>query len=100
MHRHQGHHTMLLCQQQEAGQRDTAQPLTETAAQQARVRQCIHVASVGDGMLIFQRNVDELEQRFTASWVPADHEDLLHFDDLIDEGSLDTSDGVHALHNT
>ena len=55
------------------------------------------MATVGDEMLAFQRKVDELcqlEQRFTASGVPADHEDLLNFDDLTDEGSSDTSDGV------
>ena len=75
-----------------AVQRDTAQRLTEAAAQQARMQQCI--ASVGDGMLIFQRKIEELEQRFTTSGVPANHEDLLHFDDLTDEGSSDTSDGV------
>ena len=38
--------------------------------------------------------MEELEQQFTASGVPADHEDLLDFNDLTDEGSLDTSDGV------
>ena len=73
-------------------QQYTAQQLTEAAAQQARVQQCI--ASVGDGLLMFQRKVEELEQRFATTGVPADHEDLLDFDDLTDEGSSDTSDGV------
>ena len=83
---------MLLCQRQEAVQGDTAQRLTEAAAQQARVQQCS--ASVGDRMLMFQRKIAELEQRFATTGVPADHEDLLDFDDLTDEGSSDTSDGV------
>ena len=52
------------------------------------------MATVGDGLLAFQKQVEELERRFTASGVPADHEDLLDFDDLTDEGSSDTSDGV------
>ena len=35
------------------------------------------MATVGDGLLAFQRKVEELERLFTASGVPADHEDLL-----------------------
>ena len=43
---------------------------------------------------MFQRKVVELEQQFATTGVPADHEDLLDFDDLTDEGSSDTSDGM------
>ena len=70
---------MVLRQQQDAVQQDTAaQRLAETAAQHARMQQCM--ASVGDRVLVFKRKVDALEKRFDASGVPADHEDLLHFD--------------------
>ena len=55
------------------------------------------IRAVGDGVLVFRHKVEELERRFAASGVPADHEDLLNFDDLIDDGSSDTSDVVpHA----
>ena len=51
--------TIIMCQQQDAVQRDTAQRLTATAAQHEQVQQCI--ASVGDEMLGFQRQIAELE---------------------------------------
>ena len=57
------------------------------------------VRAIGDGVLVFKQKVDELEQRFTASGVPADHEDLLRFEHLTDDESSDTSDGwMYAPH--
>ena len=71
----------------------------ELQAQLSNPGRTLHtsVRAVGDGVLVFKHKVDELEKRFTASGVPADHEDLLHFEHLTDDESSDTSDGwMHA----
>ena len=87
---------MVLGQQQRAVQQETAQRLTEAGAQQVQMQQ--RIARVGDGMLMFQHKVEEMERQLAATGVPDDHEDLLDFEDLTNDGSSDTSEGTLYTH--